>query len=88
MTQEQRIKVLEEEMRHEQEMRRIRGERLDAHDASFAFVRDTLDVVGVRLDKLTVHLEQIAEMQAKTEGMLQDLIQAITRTHGNGKEPK
>ncbi len=86
MTQEQRTRQLEEEMRHEQEMRRLQGERLDAHDASFAAVRTTLDIVGTRLDQITIRLEQIAEMQAKTESMLQDLIRAITTEHKNGKQ--
>lgn len=76
--EELRIKQLEEELRHEQAMRLLQGQRLDTHDDSLAAVRATLDVVGTRLDQLAV-------MQTKTESMLQNLIQILTKEHANGK---
>jgi uncharacterized protein YajQ (UPF0234 family) len=76
--EEWRIKQLEEELRHEVAMRELQGQRLDTHDTSIAAVNATLAVVATRLD-------QLAAIQTQTAKMLQDLIQAITRDHSNGK---
>jgi hypothetical protein len=90
--EEWRIKQLEEETRHETAMRQLQGQRLDAHDASIGTVISTLasvasrlDSVAIRLDELTGRMNELAAMQAQTGKMLQDLIQAITRDHSNGK---
>lgn len=84
MNSEQRIRQLEEEMRHEQEMRRLQGDRLDAHDASLSHVSTLLETITSRLDLTTMAIDQLVASQAKTEAMLQNLIEAITRDHSNG----
>jgi nucleoside-triphosphatase THEP1 len=85
MTPEFRIKLLEEEMRHEVAMRALQGQRLDAHDVSISAITSTLAVIATRLDAVTVKIDELATMQHKTEKMIQDLIQAMTRDHSNGK---
>lgn len=78
MDYESKIKVLEEEMRHERALSELRGQRLDAHDASFNSIREILRHTAEIQDKLTVDL-------AKLEVIVRDLVQAITAERGNGK---
>ena len=85
MDTELKIKQLEEELRHEQEMRRLQGGRMDAYDRSFAAIHATLDVVTSRLAVITEIQHEFTISQGKTDSMLRDLIQAITRDHSNGK---
>lgn len=67
---EQRIKQLEDDMRHEQSMRKIMGERLDAHDISFGAVK-----------QIIVETERIVQ---KTAENLEKLTALLLRTHSNG----
>jgi hypothetical protein len=76
--QEWRLKQLEEEIRHEKEMRALQGARIDTHQDWLLSINATLDTVGARLNL-------ISEMQKQTEAMLQNLIQALAREHKNGK---
>jgi hypothetical protein len=73
-----KLKQLEEEIRHEREMRALQGERIDTHQDWLERVNRTLDVVAARLD-------EVAEMHKQTETMFQNLIQILTREHSNGK---
>jgi hypothetical protein len=82
---EWKIKQLEEEARHEHAMRLLHGQRLDTHDEGFGHIQRTLDAVAGRLQEITQIQQQFAIDQAKTELMLRELIQAITREHSNGK---
>ena len=59
-------------------MRALHGQRLDAHDVSFAAVQASLATVGERL-------KELAEIQAQTDRMLRDLIAALTLNRSNGK---
>jgi len=72
MDAEYRLKVLEEEMRHEQAMAQLRGERLDAHDRSIEALREMLGHLIAQVDK--------------TQAMLQSLIQIIAAEHANGEK--
>ena len=83
--EEWKLKQMEEELRHEQAMRALARERLDAHDRSLDAVQAILDGVARHLEETGRRLDQVAVQQAKTESMLQDLIRAITREHTNGK---
>jgi hypothetical protein len=83
-----KIKQLEEEIRHEKEMRTLQGQRIDTHQSWLEGVNATLAVVGTRLDMLGVRLEALAASQEKTEAMLQNLIQTLAREHTNGKAVK
>ena len=83
-----RIKQLEEETRHEKAMRELHAGHLDAHDRSFAAIKDTLETVRRRLEEITQIQLQFAVDQAKTDMMLRDLIGTIAREHSNGKPAK
>ena len=71
MDYEQRIKQLEQDVRHEQVMRRIMGDRLDAHDLSLGAVRQILT--------------EIAHSQQRTQEQLEQLTELLVRNHSNGK---
>jgi hypothetical protein len=88
MTNEQKLAQITEEMRHEQAMRRLQGDRLDSHDLSLAAIRATLDAVASRLDQTSMLVQQLTVSQAQTEAMLRDLIQAIAHDHSNGPQPE
>ena len=77
MYEELRIKQLEEEMRHEQAMAKLRAERLDAHDRS-------IDTLRELMRDLTENVGKLQEETAKTQTMLQSLIQLIAAEHSNG----
>jgi len=78
MYEELRIKQLEEEMRHEQAMAKLRAERMDAHDRSINALRELMG-------ELTINVAKLQEETAKTQTMLQSLIQILAAEHSNGK---
>jgi hypothetical protein len=84
MDHEIRIRQLEEEIRHEQAMRHLQGDRLDAHDLSVASLDAILQVVGTRLDQVSEKLAEVAELQAQNAAAIRDLTQAIIRDRSNG----
>jgi len=75
--EELRLKILEEDVRHEQAISKLRGERLDAHDTSIEGLKDLMG-------ELTVNVVKLQEETAKTQAMLQSLIQIIAAEHSNG----
>lgn len=84
MDYEQRIKELEEGLRHEQAQRRLMTQHLDAHDTSLMAVKQIqLDTAQMQL-KTEASLQQLEAAQLKTEAMLQNLIELLTRSHTNG----
>jgi len=80
-----KIKQLEENLRHEQEMRKLQGDRLDTHDQHFAQLHLTLTEITNTINETNRLVAQLAVEQTKTEMMLQNLIQTIAREHTNGK---
>jgi hypothetical protein len=83
-----KLKQLEEQIRHEREMRVLQGSRIDTHQDWLTGVNATLDVVATRLDVVGSRLEELSASQLRTEEMLQNLIQVLTREHTNGKGEK
>jgi len=82
---EQKIKQLEEDFRHEYALRELQGNRLDTHDIHLTVVNATLDRIATQLSLVADRQTKITEQQFKTEKMLQDLIEALTKPGGNGK---
>jgi hypothetical protein len=90
--EEWKLKQMDEELRHEQAMRKLQSERLDSHDASFDHCITAFDRIRASLEEIVQVQKQFAvdhaifaEEQAKTDSMLRDLIAALTNTGGNGK---
>lgn len=70
MDYEQKIKALEEDIRHWRTLKELHDERLNAHDRSIAAIHEIL--------------AESARIQAETGRMLQDLIKALAGSL-NGK---
>src|SRR5262252_34578 len=68
MDYEHKIKLLEEEMRHEQELAKLRGQRLDAHDASFNSIREILKETARMQQQFAVDIARLESGLAKLEG--------------------
>ena len=80
MDYDQRIKQLEDEVRHEREMRLIHATHLSALDSSNAYIREMLaDTVKV--------VKDTAVNLYKLELEVSNLVRAITKDHSNGQEP-
>jgi hypothetical protein len=88
MDDDWRIKQLEEETRHEKAMRELHAGHLDAHDRSFAAIKDTLETVRRRLEETSQIVKDLAIAQSRTEMALANLIDTIVREHSNGKPAK
>ena len=78
MDYEFKLRQVEEEARHEKAMRKLQGERLDAHDSTIAAIQLILERTERNIEALTV-------TQTVTEQKLQNLIDLIAREHTNGK---
>jgi hypothetical protein len=91
MDYEWRIKLLEEEARHEKAMRELQGTRLNSHDRSIEAIHAILDRTEQNIEQLSVGLKELTAAQAEltaaqveTQKMLQLFIDSLTRS-GNGK---
>jgi hypothetical protein len=81
---EWKIKLLEEEARHEKAMRELQGARLDAHDRSIEAIHAILDRTEQNIEQFSVGLKELTAAQMETQKMLQLFIESLTRS-GNGK---
>jgi hypothetical protein len=79
-----KLRQLKEEIRHEMEMRRLQTSHLDAHDASFAQVREIIAGTAEQIKELVGVVNQLAVAQGKTEAKLLSLIESLAREHSNG----
>lgn len=84
MDTEWKIKLLEEELRHEQAMRQLHGNRLDAHDRSITAIHEILDRTERNIEALSTDLKALTAAVAETQKMLQVFIESLGRS-GNGK---
>jgi hypothetical protein len=85
MDYEHRIKLLEEELRHEQALAELRAQRLDAHDSSFDSIREILAQTASAQAKTESLVNQLTVDVAKLEVVVRGLIEAITAERSNGK---
>jgi hypothetical protein len=88
MDYETRIKVLEEEMRHERALSELRGQRLDAHDASFNSIREILLHTAEIQEKFALDLAKLEVDLAELRVIVRDLVQAITAERSDGGPAK
>jgi hypothetical protein len=85
MDYERKIKQIEEETRHENAMRLLQAEHLDAHDTSIAAIQKILERTEKNIETLTADVISLTASQTATQQMLKDLIAAMAREHTNGK---
>ena len=89
--QELRLRALEEEQRHHEAMRRLQGDRLDAHDRSIAAIAGVaadIKQIAVEFGTLNARLAAIDARLVAVEIRLDKLIDVLRKDHTNGGEPK